>query len=471
MNFEPVIGIEVHVELNTKNKMFSPAPVDFQSGPNENVTEIDLGFPGALPTVNEEGVEYAVKLAGALNADLERNLCFDRKHYFYYDNSKGYQITQHQKPIGKNGYIELLNGKKIEVVEFHLEEDTAKTNNEDDYSNIDFNRAGIPLIEIVSGSNINSAQEAYDYLELLKNIVQELDISDAKMEEGSIRVDVNVSIRPKGMTEYNTKVEIKNLNSFANVMKAIDFEVERQSKEYLQNIMQKQQTRRYDDKKRVTVLQRIKETKDDYFYLPETDIFPINLSDDFVNASVDNDFKTPNQKFKLYKEELKDEELAKFFVINLDVAKYFNQAKIGCDNTLFLANNIKSELLGLANKEKFDINECNLTPIRMRDLVNAVESGRISSSQNKKLIKFILDENKEVDTLIVEKEMEQISDVALLSGIVNTILDKNASSIEDFKNGKDRALKAIMGQCMKETRGKANPKILNEIVVSEIAKR
>lgn len=473
MNFEPVIGIEVHVELNTQNKMFSPAKVGFNDGPNNNVTEIDLGYPGALPSVNEEGVEFAIKLAHALNADIERNLRFDRKHYFYYDNSKGYQITQHERPIGTNGYIELLSGKKIKVTELHLEEDTAKTTNLENETLIDFNRAGIPLIEIVSGNNITSAKEAYEYLELLKNIVSELNISDAKMEEGSIRVDVNVSIRPKGYDKYNTKVEIKNLNSFANVMKAIDFEVERQSKDFINNIMQKQQTRRYDDKTRTTVLQRVKETKDDYFYIPEADIFPILLTDDFIEKSIDSSFLTPMKKYKQYVEQLKDEELAKFFTLNLEVAKYFNQAKVDCLDLTFLANNIKSELLGLANKENFNINSCNLTPIRMRDLVNNVANQTISSSQNKKLIKFILDENKDVDVLIEEKQMAQISDVNLLSEIVEQVLnlERNQSSIEDFKNGKDRAVKALMGQCMKETKGKANPKLLNEIVLTQLQKR
>lgn len=473
MNFEPVIGIEVHVELNTKNKMFSPAPVTFNSKANTNVTEIDLGFPGALPSVNQEGVQFAIKLAQALNAQIETNLRFDRKHYFYYDNSKGYQITQHEKPIGKNGYIELLSGKKITVTQLHIEEDTAKTTNLENETLIDFNRAGIPLIEIVSGNNISSAKEAYEYLELLKNIVQELKISDAKMEEGSIRVDVNVSIRPVGSTLYNTKVEIKNLNSFANVMKAIDFEITRQSQDFINNIMQKQQTRRYDDKTRTTILQRVKETKEDYFYIPETDIFPITLTNDFIEQSVEQNFLTPMQKYKMYVQELNDEELAKFFTLNIEVARYYNLAKVDCLDLVFLANNIKSELLGLANKENFDINECNLTPQRMKNLVNNVFNQTISSSQNKKLIKLILDEDKEVEVLIKEKQMAQISDVNLLTNIVNQVLnsEKNQTSIEDFKNGKDRAIKSLMGQCMKETKGKANPKLLNEIVLSQLQKR
>lgn len=471
MNFEPVIGIEVHVELSTDNKMFSMAPVNFNDAPNTNVNEVDLGMPGALPTVNAQGVEYGIKLANALNCNIEKDLIFDRKHYFYYDNAKGYQITQHQKPIGQNGYIELLNGKKIEIKEIHLEEDTAKTTNVDDGALIDFNRGSVPLIEIVSGTNITNAKEASEYLELLKVIVQNLNVSDAKMEEGSLRVDVNVSIRPKGYDKFNTKVEIKNINSFSNVVRAIDFEINRQSELYLKNETLKQETRGFDDKKRITVLQRVKETKDDYFYIPETDIFPIEISDEFVTNSIDKNFKTPFEKFNEYKELLKDESLAKYFILNNKIAQYFEASNANCNDSLLLANMIKSEIISVLEKNNLEINNDLLTPSRLCNLINNVSCGKISTSQAKKLIGFIIKENKDVDVLIKEKQMEQISDPNVLLPIINEVLDNNEQSIIDFKNGKDRALKALMGQCMKVTKGKANPKILNQLVAQELNKR
>ena len=471
MNFEPVIGIEVHLELNTKNKMFSRSSVDFSSPANKNVSEVDLGYPGALPTVNEQGVEYAIKLADALNCTIDNEILFDRKHYFYYDNSKGYQITQHEKPIGTNGYIQLLNGKKIDIIEMHLEEDTAKTNNVGDEALIDFNRSSIPLIEIVSGSNIESSREAYEYLEQLKVIVSNLGISDAKMEEGSLRVDVNVSVRPIGYSKYNTKTEIKNINSFSNVMKAIEFEVQRQSTNYLKGVVAKQETRGYDDKKRVTVLQRIKETKDDYFYIPETDIFPIKLSNDFIEECKSKEYISPFENYNSLVNELNDESLAKYFVLNIKENKFYNEASKGCNDKVLLANLIKSEIIAIFQKKKLDIENSFLTPLRMKELINAINCGTISTSQGKKIINFVLEENKDVDVLIKEKGMEQISDPEKLNKIINDVLDNNSQSIEDYKNGKDRAIKAIMGQCMKQTRGKANPKVLNALVIEQLNKR
>lgn len=471
MNFEPIIGIEVHLELNTKNKMFSRSKVNFNSEPNTNVNEVDLGYPGALPTVNEQGVEYAIKLAQALKCDINKTLTFDRKHYFYYDNSKGYQITQNENPIGTNGYITLLNGKEIKITEMHIEEDTAKTNNEDDRALIDFNRASVPLIEIVSGTNISSAQEAYEYLEQLKVIVTKLGISDAKMEEGSLRVDVNISVRPIGYNKFNTKTEIKNINSFSNVMKAIEFETQRQSEEYIKGNILLQETRGYDDKKRVTVLQRVKETKDDYFYIPEGDIFPITLKEEFIEKAINTDYVSPYDDYNNLSKELGDNSLAKYLVLNNDVNNFYKKSSFECKDNLLLANLIKSELVSILQKKKLKIKETSLSPKRMRELINNVTCGIISTSQGKKLINFVIEEDKEVEILIKEKGMEQISDPNILNNIINEVLENNLQSIEDYKNGKDRAIKSIMGQCMKQTRGKANPSILNKLVIEQLNKR
>ena len=306
MNFETVIGIEFHLQLKTKTKMFSPAQNISNAAPNTHVHPIDMGFPGVLPQVNKKAVELALIACQALHCEIDTLLCFDRKNYFYADLPKGYQITQDKRPIGKNGYILIdvdQEEKKIEIERIHLEEDTAKQLHFDTYTLLDYNRCGVPLVEIVTKPTIRSGKEAAAYVEQLKNTLLYLDVSDCKMEDGSLRCDVNVSIRPYGQKEFGTKVEIKNLNSISNVEKAIDYEVKRQKSLILKNQQVEMETRRFDEQTKTTVLMRKKTSAVDYKYFTEDNILPIQLKKDWVDQIIQNLPELPYQKMARYQKE------------------------------------------------------------------------------------------------------------------------------------------------------------------------
>ncbi|MFC4401672.1 Asp-tRNA(Asn)/Glu-tRNA(Gln) amidotransferase subunit GatB [Gracilibacillus xinjiangensis] len=475
-NFETVIGLEVHVELKTNSKIFSPAPNAFGSEPNSNVNPIDLGYPGVLPVLNEEAVNFAMKAAMAINCEIATNTKFDRKNYFYPDNPKAYQISQFDQPIGENGYIDIeVNGetKRIGITRLHLEEDAGKlTHNDDGYSLVDYNRQGTPLVEIVSEPDIRTPEEAYAYLEKLKNIIQYTGVSDCKMEEGSLRCDANISIRPIGQEEFGTKTELKNLNSFSFVQKGLEFEEKRQREVLLNGGEILQETRRYDEKTKETILMRVKEGSDDYRYFPEPDLVPLYIDDAW------------KERIRAEIPELPDARLARY-VKDLDLPAYdagvltstkemsdFFEATIAAGADAKQASNwLMGEVSAYMNKQQVEINDLKMTPDGLAKMIKLIADGTISSKMAKKVFAELVENGGDPEKIVKEKGLVQISDEGQLREIISGILDANEQSIIDYKNGKDKALGFLVGQTMKATKGQANPPMVNKIILEEIEKR
>lgn len=481
MNFETVIGLEVHVELKTNSKIFTPAPNHFGAEPNANTTVIEFGYPGTLPVVNRGAVEYAMKAALALNMDINQHNTFDRKHYFYPDNPKAYQITQDAKPIGVNGWIDIeIEGtdgqpgytKRIGITRLHMEEDAGKLTHANGYSLVDLNRQGTPLVEIVSEPDIRTPAEAYAYLEKLKSIIQYTGVSDVRMEEGSLRCDANISLRPYGQEEFGTKTELKNLNSFNFVRKGLEYEEKRQAEVLLSGGEIKQETRRFDDKTGKTILMRVKETADDYRYFPEPDLVDIVIDDAWLERVKASIPELPDARKKRYVEELGLTEYdANVLVINKDISDFFDaMVKAGADAKLS-ANWLMGDVSAYLNAEQIEINETKLTPENLSSMVKLIADGTISSKIAKKVFTELVKNGGDAEKIVKEKGLVQISDPSVLLPIVTEVLDNNPQSIEDFKNGKDRAVGFLVGQIMKATKGQANPPMVNKILLEEIKKR
>lgn len=475
MNFEVIIGLEVHCELTTQSKMFSASPVTFGQAPNTKVNEVDLGMTGTMPVLNKNGVEYAVRVCHALNMEIDELLRFDRKNYYYSDLPKGFQITQDRFPIGRNGTMEIeVDGKKktIEIERLHMEEDTAKQLHFDDHTLIDYNRSGIPLIEIVTKPNIRSGKEAAAYLEKLRSIFLYTKVSDAKMEEGSMRCDVNVSIRPFGSDKFGTRTEIKNLNSISNVQKAIEFEVSRQEKILLQGGKVLQETRRYDEGLKETVLMRSKGDAVDYKYYAEPNILPIRLDHQWV---LDIKEALPEmaearilryvEKYQLPKKD------AKILVATKEISDYYDEAIMFTKEWKLVCNWLLGETMAYLNKSNMTIEDIKMTPKHLAEMVNCVVDETISSKQAKKVFDLMMETGKDPETIIEENHMKQISSIDEIRKIVCEVLDKNPQSIEDYKNGKDRAVGFLVGQIMKATGGQANPGVTNKVLVEELKAR
>ncbi|WP_100330207.1 Asp-tRNA(Asn)/Glu-tRNA(Gln) amidotransferase subunit GatB [Bacillus xiapuensis] len=476
MNFETVIGLEVHVELKTESKIFSSAPAHFGAEPNTNTTVVDLGYPGVLPVVNRRVVEFAMKAAMALNCEIASITKFDRKNYFYPDNPKAYQISQFDKPIGENGWIEIEVGgkkKKIGITRIHMEEDAGKlTHTGNGYSLCDFNRQGTPLIEIVSEPDIRSAEEAYAYLEKLKSIIQYTEVSDCKMEEGSLRCDANISLRPFGQAEFGTKTELKNLNSFNFVRKGLEYEEKRQADVLLSGGVIEQETRRFDEASGKTLLMRVKEGSDDYRYFPEPDLVDIHIDEEWkerVRASIP---ELPDERKERYMNELGlPAHDAKVLTITKEMADFF-EATVDAGADAKLASNwLMGEVSAYLNAEAKELNECALTPESLAGMIRLIEKGTISSKIAKKVFKELIENGGDAEKIVKEKGLVQISDEGALMKYVTEALDANPQSVEDFKNGKSKAIGFLVGQIMKATKGQANPAVLNKLLMEEIKKR
>ncbi|MGP4067040.1 Asp-tRNA(Asn)/Glu-tRNA(Gln) amidotransferase subunit GatB [Halobacillus sp. B29] len=476
MNFETIIGLEVHVELKTASKIFSPSPNMFGDEPNTNVNPIDLGYPGVLPVLNEEAVNYAMKAAMALNCDIATDTKFDRKNYFYPDNPKAYQISQFDQPIGENGYIDIeVDGekKRIGITRLHMEEDAGKlTHSDDGYSLVDYNRQGTPLVEIVSEPDIRSPKEAYAYLEALKNIIQYTGVSDCKMEEGSLRCDANLSIRPIGQEEFGVKTELKNLNSFSFVQKGLEFEEVRQQKELLSGGEILQETRRYDEQTKETILMRVKEGSDDYRYFPEPDLVPLHIDEAWKQRIFDQIPELPAARKKRYIEELDLPEYdAMVLTNNKELSDFFEEAIAEGADIKQASNWLMGEVSAYMNKNYKELHELALTPASLAKMIKLIEDGTISSKIAKKVFSELVEKGGDPEKIVKDKGLVQISDEGQLTEIVTTILDNNPQSIEDYKNGKDKALGFLVGQVMKETKGQANPPMVNKIILAEMEKR
>ncbi|WP_079708710.1 Asp-tRNA(Asn)/Glu-tRNA(Gln) amidotransferase subunit GatB [Paraliobacillus ryukyuensis] len=476
MNFETIIGLEVHVELKTDSKIFSPSFNHFGATPNENVNPIDLGYPGVLPVLNEEAVNFAMKAAMALNCDIATHTKFDRKNYFYPDNPKAYQISQFDQPIGENGWIEIeVEGKtkRIGITRLHMEEDAGKlTHNDDGYSLVDYNRQGTPLVEIVSEPDLRSPAEAYAYLEKLKNIIQYTGVSDCKMEEGSLRCDANISIRPIGQEELGVKTELKNLNSFSFVQKGLEFEEKRQQKELLASGEILQETRRYDEQTKETILMRIKEGSDDYRYFPEPDLVPLYIDDAWKERIRAEIPELPDARKARYIETLELPAYDAMVLTNTkEMADFFEETIAAGAEVKQASNWLMGEVSAYMNKNQKELHDLALTPASLAKMIQLIENGTISSKIAKKVFAELVEKGGDPEQIVKDKGLVQISDESQLTEIISGILDKNEQSIIDYKNGKDKALGFLVGQVMKETKGQANPPMVNKIILAEIEKR
>ena len=475
MHFETVIGLEVHVELKTDSKIFSPSPAHFGAEPNTNTNVIDLGYPGVLPVVNKRAVEWGMKAAMALNMTVARESKFDRKNYFYPDNPKAYQISQFDQPIGENGWIDIeVNGKtkRIGITRAHLEEDAGKLTHKNGYSLVDLNRQGTPLIEIVSEPDIRTPEEAYAYLEKLRSIIQYIEVSDVKMEEGSMRCDANISIRPYGQDEFGTKTELKNLNSFTFVKKGLEYEEKRQEQVILAGGTIEQETRRFDETTGATKLMRVKEGSDDYRYFPEPDIVPMIISDEWMEEVRKTIPELPDARQRRYQEELGLPAYdAHVLTLTKEMSDMFEQTvALGADPKL-ASNYLMVDVNAYLNKVQKELKETALTAEGLAGMIKLITDGTISSKIAKKVFAELIEHGGDAAQIVKEKGLVQVSDSGQLLAWVNEALDNNPKSIEDYKNGRDRAIGFLVGQIMKASKGQANPQMINKMLLEEIAKR
>ena len=474
-DYQATIGIEVHVQLKTASKIFCSCKNEFGGQSNTHICPICVGHPGTLPTLNAQVVDYALALGLATNCSITRSTDFARKHYMYPDLPKNYQITQDENPICRNGYIpiERADGleKQIRLVRIHMEEDAGKnTHTSLGYSLVDLNRAGSPLLEVVSYPDISSAQEARDYLHRLRTIVQYLGISDANMEEGSFRADINVSIKKKSETQLGTKVELKNINSFKFVAHAIEHELERQYTLLAEGKTIEQETRQWDNKNKKTIGMRSKGDAQDYRYFTEPDLPVLEIDDAWIDRIKNTLPELPHHKLQRFQHDygisayeadnlIEDCAIAAFFedVVACRVQDRSTNAKLACNLML-------REVLGYLKEHKRDLTQTNLTPLALAELVFALDSGMINSKVAQEVFAMMMDQGKAPLVIIKEHNLVQIEDPALLTPIIQRIIDANAPSVAKYKAGNDKLFMFFVGQAMKDTQGKANPLVLQKLV-------
>jgi len=478
MSWETVIGLEIHVQLDTNSKIFSGASTSYGSEQNTNTSLIDLGYPGVLPVLNKDAVMMAIKFGLAIDAEISRRSIFARKNYFYPDLPKGYQISQYELPIVQGGSLEIkLNDgtrKVIGITRAHLEEDAGKSIH-DKFNNetaIDLNRAGTPLLEIVSEPDIRSAEEASSYMQKIHQLVRYLKISDGNMQEGSFRCDANVSVRPSGQAEFGTRAEVKNINSFRFVENAINYEVERQIDRLENGNDIIQETRLYDPDKDETRSMRSKEEANDYRYFPDPDLLPLEIDQktiDKIQKSLPELFE---KKVIRYTDDLKikqndAEEIAK----NMQIAEYFEATLNHFNNNPQLVTNwILSEVIGVLNRENMEINAFQIEPMQLASLLSRIEDNTISSKIAKNLFNQMLTSNETVDQMIKQQGLEQITDEGSINEYVAEVLNEFSDQKDQYLAGKEQVLGFLVGQVMKRSQGKANPKLVNELIINQIKK-
>ena len=467
-DYETVIGLEIHAELSTKTKIFCSCPTEFGAEPNTHVCPICMAMPGTLPVLNEKVVEYAVKAGLATNCSISQDSKNDRKNYYYPDLPKSYQISQYDKPLCNNGYVEINTQdgkKKVRILRIHIEEDAGKLNHDDfgGGSLVDLNRAGVPLIEIVSEPDMRSSEEAENYMRKIKSILEYIEVSDCKMEEGSLRADVNVSVHKKG-EPFGTRTEMKNMNSFRSIVRAIDYEVGRQIDVLENGGIIEQETLRWDEVSGKTFSMRDKENSQDYRYFPEPDLVAIKLSDEYIENIKKNLPELPESRKERYLKEYKlSEKDANIITSSKYLSDLFEKAIEVCNNPKAVNNWIISDISRILNEKEMDPRNIPFTAEELGKLVILIDKGTISSSIGKKVLEELFENPRDPESIIKKKGWIQISDEGEIKALVTKILEANPQSIADYKAGKDRALGFLVGQAMKETKGKANPKILNEM--------
>ena len=475
-DWEAVIGLEIHVQLSTKSKLFSGASTNFGALPNTQACNIDLAMPGVLPVLNEEVLKMAIKLGKALNADINSPTSFARKNYFYPDSPKGYQISQMDKPIVESGYLDIdtENGvKRIGVTRAHLEEDAGKSLHDDfdGQSGIDLNRAGTPLLEIVSEPEINTPQEAVAYLKSIHSIIRYLEISDGNMAEGSMRCDANVSVRKKGDTKLGTRTETKNVNSFRFVEKAIQYEIDRQINELESGNQITQETRLYDSQANTTRPMRSKEFANDYRYFPEPDLLPINLEKEFIEEVMATMPEMPTQKKIRFVSEFNLSEYdADLLAADKDLANFFEAVVKVSNSPKLSANWIMGELSAELNNENLSINESKITSNQLGQLILRIEDGTISGKIAKEIFEKLWSSDNQVDEIIQGEGLEQVTDDKEIETMIDKVINNNPEQLEQYRSGKDRLFGFFVGQVMKASQGKANPKQVNDILRKKLEK-
>jgi len=477
MEYDVVIGLEVHAELSTKSKIYCGCKNSFGSEVNSNVCPICTGMPGTLPKLNEKVVEYAIKMGHALNCKINNVCKQDRKNYFYPDLPKAYQISQFDIPLCENGYLDVIvdeagTTKRIGVTRIHIEEDAGKLLHDDSFAGslVDFNRCGVPLIEIVSEPDMRSSAEAKAYLDTIKSILQYLDISDCKMQEGSIRCDINVSVMPKGSSTFGTRTEMKNVNSFSGAVRAIEYEAKRQIEIIENGGTISQETLRWDDAKGQNFLLRSKEDAHDYRYFPEPDLLTIVVPEEKVKQLKDELPELPNAKLARY---IKDYSLPSFdanlLVESLEKAAFFEKCVLlGKCQPKSISNWMIGDIARILNEKNITLSQTALTSEKLVDMICLIESGVISTTAGKTVLEVIIFEDKQPEDVVKEKGLAQISDTKALEEIAKKVLEENASAIEQYKLGKTNVLGFLVGQCMRASKGQGNPTILREIVLKLI---
>ena len=474
--YEAVMGLEVHAELSTKTKIFCSCPTDFGAEPNTQTCPICMAMPGTLPVLNEKVVEYAVKAGLATECEIARDSKNDRKNYFYPDLPKAYQISQYDKPLCEHGKIEIETSegeKTIGITRIHIEEDAGKLNHDEfgGGSLVDLNRAGVPLIEIVSEPDLRSTEEVEVYLKKLKSILEYIEVSDCKMQEGSFRADVNVSVRKKGDTKLGTRTEMKNMNSFRSITRAIEYEIERQIAVLEAGEKVEQETLRWDEVSGKTFSMRDKEDAQDYRYFPDPDLVAIKLSEEYIQNIKENLPELPESRKERY---LKEYGLSQKDANIITASKYLSDLFEGatkiCNNPKAVNNWIISDISRILNETEMDPMEIPFDSKQLAKLVTLIDKGTISSSIAKKVLVEMFEHPRDPEDIIDEKGWVQISDEGAIKDLVMKILEANPQSITDYKAGKDRALGFLVGQAMKETRGKANPQMLNKMFLEELKK-
>ena len=471
--YKAVIGLEVHTELNTISKMFSGSKNEYTKEANTNISEIDLALPGILPLPNIEGVRKALKLAMCLNCETPNVVMFDRKNYYYADLPKGYQLTQMTKPFGKNGYLDIeVNGvsKRVRIHQLHLEEDSASMTHESTYSLLDYNRAGVPLIEIVTEPDMNTIDEVIEYLENLRSIIKYAGVSEASSEKGQLRVDVNISMMKEEDTVLGTRAEIKNINSFNAVKEVIAYEMKRQEEVLSSGGKVVQETRRWVDDEKKTVSMREKVDAIDYRYYVEPNIPVVKLSEDFKEEIRKSIPLLPLERMKKYISLGVSSKDAKTIVREKAVSDYFDEVLSHNVDAKEASNWMTTRLMGYMNQNNMSINEVYLRPEMLASLVSLVTTGKISSQQAKDVFAFCLEENKTPEEIVKEKAMEQISDEETIREMVKEVINSNPNQYEAYKSGKTALLGFFVGQTLKASGGKANPAVVNKLVYEELNK-
>ena len=475
-DYETVIGLEVHAELSTKTKIFCSCPTSFGAAPNTHTCPICMAMPGTLPVLNEKVVEYAVKAGLATNCEISKNSKNDRKNYFYPDLPKSYQISQFDKPLCEHGYVEIdteEGKKKIRLLRIHIEEDAGKLNHDEfgGGSLVDLNRAGVPLIEIVSEPDLRSSQEVEQYLRKLKSILEYIEVSDCKMQEGSLRADVNVSVRKKGETKFGTRTEMKNMNSFRSIVRAIEYEANRQIDVLEEGGIIEQETLRWDEVSGKTFSMRDKEDAQDYRYFPDPDLVAIKLSDEYIEDIKKGLPELPETRKRRYLEEYHlSEKDANIISSSKYLADLFEKASDICKNPKAVNNWIISDISRILNETEKEPIDIPFDSNQLGKLVLLIDKGTISSSIAKKVLTELFENPRDPEEIIKEKGWIQISDEGAIKEVVLKVLEENPQSISDYKAGKDKALGFLVGQAMKQTKGQANPQMLNKMFIEEINK-